>query len=159
VPHATLWFESDSAEIGIGLGPTWVAGQLVVIASQVESLNLADPSREAAIQSLAGLEAVPVEAVDSLLFPQELFSSAGAATLQTPQAIQGTPLQRDKGRNRSVSTKPTCQSLRQATIKTSVPVSQGATTRLIRELELAGLGEPISEGVRAQAVHGSVSRA
>jgi hypothetical protein len=40
--------------------------------------------------------------------------------------------------------------LRQAAIKASVPVSQRATIRLIRELELAGPGEPISEGVRKQ---------
>jgi hypothetical protein len=87
---------------------------------------------------------------DSRLFLKELFPSAGAATLQTPQAAKWPSLQRAKGRNRSASAEPTRRSLRQAAIKTSVPVSQRATTRLIRELELAGPGEPISEGVRKQ---------
>jgi hypothetical protein len=46
-----------------------------------------------------------------------------------------------------VSVEPSCRSARQVTIKSTIPVYQRATTRLIRQLDLVDPGDHIGEEV------------
>jgi hypothetical protein len=75
------------------------------------------------------------------LFLNNLFPSASASAFPT--------LARPRRRNciRSVSTEPSRRSVKEATLKSTILVSQRATTCLIRQLDLADLGDQIAEEV------------
>jgi hypothetical protein len=75
----------------------------------------------------------------SVLFLDSLFPPAPTVALRAP-----TP-RPSRGCNRSALVEPSRRSLRQVTNKSVVPVSQRATTRLIRQLDLVRKGENITK--------------
>jgi hypothetical protein len=82
--------------------------------------------------------------VDSRLFLYKMFPRVATPTLEAPAK------QRVQAQDRSISAEPTRRSRRQAALKSSVPVSKRASSRLMRELELVGPDERILEAASKQ---------
>jgi hypothetical protein len=80
-----------------------------------------------------------IQRIKARLFLAEVFATAPSPTL--PALAQ----KRRKGGPRSASAEPSCRSARQAAIKSVVPVSQRASSRLIRQLDIAETGAPVGE--------------
>jgi hypothetical protein len=87
----------------------------------------------------SGQPTPPGAATDSRIFVYNLFSRA------TTLAVNSPVLPRASTRSRSTSAEPTRRSLRQAAAKSSIPVAQRTTSRLIRELDLVGPSKKVSD--------------
>jgi hypothetical protein len=93
--------------------------------------NTPQTTQEAAVQTQS--------VTDGRQLLNELFPAVPPPALATPACTRKEP------RGRSISVEPTRRSLRQAACKSVVPVSQRATHRLIRQLNLTGPSECIGD--------------
>jgi hypothetical protein len=122
---------SDTDAAGAAHGP--VSQAVEVISSQVGTMAIASKVMPEAAKQ------VHKEASDSCLFLAEVFLRAPSSALPVP------PQKRHKNCPRSVLAEPSRHSARQAAIKSVVLVSQRASTRLIRQLDLVGPSTPVGE--------------